>query len=406
MDELQEMYPNIDISKQVSLLGTLNQIYNETKTQFVIIIDEWDVLFRDCKDTKIQNEYLDLLRSLFKSPYSNEFIALAYLTGILPIKRTTTQSALNNFDEYTMITPGPLARFIGFNEDEVQALCQKYNMDYTKVKHWYDGYTLTKYHVYNPRAVVSVMNYGVFQSYWTKTSSYESINNLIQMNFDGLKEAVIDMLGGNKVEVNTNSFQNDMESFRDKDDVLTALIHLGYLAYDSTWNSVFIPNEEIRQEFVIALKEDKWNELIEFEKESDTIFEATLEMDNETVASGIERIHNRFSSNFTYHNENALSNILTLAYLSTLKYYFKPQRELPTGRGFADFVYIPKPQYKEYYPALVVELKWNQSVESAMDQIHAKKYFESIEDYTDHLLLVGINYDKKTKVHTCKIEHA
>ena len=278
-------------------------------------------------------------------------------------------------------------------------------MDYAKVKHWYDGYSLREYHVYNPRAVVSLIQYGTFQSYWTKTSSYESINNLIQMNFDGLKEAIIDMLSGSEVEVRTTTFQNDMVSFKNKDDVLTALIHLGYLSYNANINSVFIPNEEIRQEFVDAVSEDKWNELIEFEKESDEIFMATLEMDNDTVASGIEKIHNRFSSNFTYHNENALSNVLTLAYLSTLKYYFKPQRELPTGRGFADFVYIPKPQYKEYYPALVVELKWNQSVESAMDQIHEKKYFESIEDYTDNLLLVGINYDKKNKIHTCKIEH-
>lgn len=260
-------------------------------------------------------------------------------------------------------------------------------------------------HVYNPKAVVSYLNFHILQSYWTQTSSYESINSLIKMNFDGLKDAIIQMLSGSQVEVRTTTFQNDMISFKNKDDVLTALVHLGYLGYNQTYRTVFIPNEEIRQEFVNSVSEDKWNDLILFEKESSKILDATLDLDEETVAIGIEKIHNTYASNITYHNENSLSCVLTLAYLSTLKYYFKPIRELPTGRGFADFVYIPKPEYKEYYPALLVELKWNQNVQSALDQIQNKEYPQSIQDYTENLLLIGINYDKKTKKHIVKIRH-
>lgn len=251
---------------------------------------------------------------------------------------------------------------------------------------------------------MSLFTLGVFQSYWAQTSSYESIHSLIQMNFDGLKEAVLEMLSGNEVKMQTTSFQNDMVSFKNMDDVLTALVHLGYLGYNQTYKTAFIPNEEIRQEFVNSVSEDKWNDLIQFERESDTILEATFQMETEVVAQQMEKIHNTYASNIAYHNENSLSSVLTIAYLSTLKYYFKPIRELPTGRGFADFVYIPKPEYKDYYPALLVELKWNHNVQSALDQIKEKVYPQSIREYTDNLLLVGITYDSKTKEHRCKIE--
>lgn len=297
-----------------------------------------------------------------------------------------------------------MASFIGFTEGEVKGLSNKYNIDFERIKKWYDGYYLNHQHVYNPKAVVSLFTLGVFQSYWAQTSSYESIHSLIQMDFDGLKEAVLEMLSGNEVKMQTTSFQNDMISFKNMDDVLTALVHLGYLGYNQTYKTVFIPNEEIRQEFVNSVSEDKWNDLIQFEKESDTILEATCQMKTEVVAKQMEKIHNTYASNIAYHYENSLSSVLTIAYLSTLKYYFKPIRELPTGRGFADFVYIPKPEYKDDYPALLVELKWNYNVQSALDQIKEKVYPQSIQEYTNNLLLVGINYDPKTKEHRCKIE--
>ena len=405
MKELHEAYPDIDYSNIISLSGTLAQINDKTQNQFAIIIDEWDVLIRDnANNKKLQDEYIDFLRGLFKGSIPSRYVALAYLTGILPIKRTTTQSALNNFNEFTMVSPKKLAPYFGFLKEEVQRLCNKYEMDFKEVKKWYDGYLLKGEHVYNPRAVVNSMEDQELQSYWTQTSSYESINDLIKMNFDGLKETIIDMLSGNQVEIQTMTFQNDMTSFKNKDDVLTALVHLGYLGYNQKFRSVFIPNEEIRQGFKNAVSEDKWNDLIEFEKESNQVLEATLDMDEEGLASSIEKVHNTYASNVYYHNENSLSSVLTIAYLSTMKYYFKPVRELPTGRGFADFVYIPKPEYKEEYPALLVELKWNKNVEAAIDQIKEKKYFESLDGYIDHVLLVGINYDKKTKRHTVKIE--
>ena len=406
LDELRGIYPDALPQEVVTLPDALSRVKERTGQKFVVIIDEWDVIIRDGAITEnIQDEYLNFLRGMFKGVEPTKYIQLAYLTGILPIKKERAQSAVNNLDEFTMLQADELAPYIGFTENEVKGLCEKYNRDFDKVKKWYDGYLLGNEHVYNPKAVVSYLNFHILQSYWTQTSSYESINSLIKMNFDGLKDAIIQMLSGSQVEVRTTTFQNDMISFKNKDDVLTALVHLGYLGYNQTYRTVFIPNEEIRQEFVNSVSEDKWNDLILFEKESSKILDATLDLDEETVAIGIEKIHNTYASNITYHNENSLSCVLTLAYLSTLKYYFKPIRELPTGRGFADFVYIPKPEYKEYYPALLVELKWNQNVQSALDQIQNKEYPQSIQDYTENLLLIGINYDKKTKKHIVKIRH-
>ena len=403
--ELRDIYGAVIPEHVDKVSGALSYISAATGNKFVIIIDEWDVLIRDEAANKaVQDEYIDFLRNLFKGVEPTKFIALAYITGILPIKKYKTQSALNNFDEYTMIGPGLMAPWIGFTEGEVKVLCEKYQKDFAEVKRWYDGYQLEDYHVYNPRAVVSLMLQGTFQSYWTQTGTYESILPLINMDFDGLRSAIIDMLAGDAVVVIPYFFQNDMVSFRGKDDVLTLLIHLGYLGYNQKRNQAFVPNEEIRFEFAMATKVNKWSELISFQKESRALLEAVLDEDTEAVAEMMENIHNQYTSVIQYNDENSLSSVLTIAFLGTMDYYFKPIRELPTGRGFADFVYLPKPAYREDYPALVVELKWNRCAETALQQIKEKRYAESLREYAGNVLLVGINYDKKTKAHSCSIE--
>ena len=185
---------------------------------------------------------------------------------------------------------------------------------------------------------------------------------------------------------------------------MTYMIHLGYLGYDQTEKIAFVPNEEIRQELTAAVESRGWNEMLAFQQDSEHLLDATLDMDGMAVAAQIGKIHNEYVSVIQYHNENSLSSVLTLAYLSAMQYYFKPIRELPTGRGFADFVFIPKPEYSASYPAMVVELKWNKDSATALQQIKDKQYPESILNYTGDILLVGINYDKGTKEHQCMIE--
>ena len=405
LKELKEYYPEISGEEIRSLPEALSRINAATGQKFIVIIDEWDVLIRDeALRQDVQKDYIRFLRGMFKGSEPSKFIHLAYLTGILPIKREKTQSALNNFDEFTMLSAGNLASYVGFTEEEVKNLAKKYHQDFYKVKTWYDGYLLNGYQVYNPRAVVSVMLRGEFKSYWSETASYESVVPLINMDYDGLKTAIIEMLSGNMVEVDASSFQNDMVNFANKDDVLTYLIHLGYLAYDQENQKAFIPNEEIRQEVLKATKRKKWNEFLRFQQESSELLDATLDMDQEAVAEKIEKIHMEYASMIQYNDENSLSSVLTIGYLSAMQYYFKPVRELPTGRGFADFVFLPKKEYVQEYPALVVELKWNKNAHTALQQIKERKYPESIRPYTGEILLVGINYDKKTKKHQCVME--
>ena len=403
--ELKEIYPQ-QLSEKVQMLpDALSRIRELTGHKFVIIIDEWDVLIRDeAANQKVQEAYINFLRGMFKGTEPTKYIALAFLTGILPIKKLKTQSALNNFEEFTMLNAKAFSEYVGFTDEEVRGLCRRYGRDYEAVKRWYDGYLLDGRPVYNPKAVVEVLRWNRYQSYWSETGSYELLVPLINMDFDGLKTAIIEMLSGNSVEIDPTTFQNDMVNFTCRDDILTCLIHLGYLGYDQDTHSAFVPNEEIRQELAKAVKRKKWNEFLTFQQESSELLDATLDMDTDTVARSIEKIHNEYASAIQYNNENSLSSILSIGYLSTMRYYFKPIREFPAGRGFADFVYLPKPEYSRDYPALVVELKWNQNAQTAIRQIKNRQYPEAVANYTDNILLVGISYDKKQKTHNCVIE--
>ena len=402
--ELLELYPNTVLPEIVSLPDVLAAINQKSGGKFIILMDEWDCLIRDeANNTKVQEEYINLLKGLFKGANSTEFIHLAYLTGILPIKKTQTQSSLNNFDEFTMLDAKILAPYIGFTEAEVIGLCKKYDRDFAETKRWYDGYVLAGEHIYNPKAVVSLMMWGEFQSYWPMTGTYKSIISLLEMNFDELRTAIIKILSGETVEIKTSSYQNDMTTFKNKDDILTALIHLGYLAYHKSEKTAFIPNEEIRSELFEAVQENQWNEFTRLQLKSEKLVSATLDMDCETVASMIEEFHMEYVSIIQYNNENSLSSVVSIAYLAAMQHYFKPIRELPSGRGFADLVFFPRMEYPDM-PALLVELKWNKSADTAIRQIKERNYMKALEGYSGNILFVGINYDKKDTRHSCFIE--
>lgn len=264
VSELRETYPEVNLVENSTIYGAMARINTVLGKQFIVIIDEWDVLIRDeSANGKVQKAYINFLRGMFKGSEPTKYIQLAYLTGILPIKKIKTQSALNNFDEFTMLDAGRLVSFVGFTEDEVKTLCEKYRMDFEQVKKWYDGYCLGECHIYNPIAVVNLVTKGKFKSYWSETGTYEAIVPLLNMDFEGLKTAIIEMLGGSRAEIDVSSFQNDMVSFANRDDVLTYLIHLGYLGYDEDAEAAFVPNEEIRQELTKAIRRNAWDEMIQ-----------------------------------------------------------------------------------------------------------------------------------------------
>ncbi|WP_343220372.1 AAA family ATPase [Pilosibacter fragilis] len=320
LDELRGIYPDALPQEVVTLPDALSRVKERTGQKFVVIIDEWDVIIRDgAMIENIQDEYLNFLRGMFKGVEPTKYIQLAYLTGILPIKKERAQSAVNNLDEFTMLQADELAPYIGFTENEVKGLCEKYNRDFDKVKKWYDGYLLDGYQVYNPKAVVSVMTKGRFRSYWSETGSYEVVVPLICMNYDGLKNAIIEMLSGSEVKVDTATFKNDPAKIQNRDDVITYLIHLGYLGYNEDSESAFVPNEEIRQELITAVRSSNWDELIAFQQESRKLLTATLSMDEKQVAAEIDKFHSQYASMIQYNDENSLSSIITIAYLGAMQ---------------------------------------------------------------------------------------
>ena len=239
----------------------LQDIYEQSGIPFVIIIDEWDCVIRNSENKELVHKYLQFLHSLFKSEESKAFLALAYITGILPIKKIQDESALNNFREYTMLKSKPITEYYGFTEDEVKDLCKKYDMDFDSTKAWYNGYLIDGKHMYNPNSVSPAMEVGEFDSYWKNTSSFASNNTFITMNYAGLKDDVLTMLSGKKVMVDPRSFQNDLFEIHSKDDALTALIHLGYLGYDADRKSAYVPNYEVAESFQMALKTGEWTEI-------------------------------------------------------------------------------------------------------------------------------------------------
>lgn len=400
IDELKEFYSDKLSEKDRVLSMALNKIYSRTKEGFIFIIDEWDCILRDNRySVDDQKKYLDFIRNLLKD---KAYVALAYMTGILPIKKYGTHSALNMFDEYSMTRPFEYAQFIGFTETEVKELCEKYQVDFDTMKSWYDGYVFPEAgHIYNPKSVVDSIRRKCFASYWTQTETYEALKIYIDLNYDGLKDAIVQMLAGEKITIDYETFQNDMTTFQSRDDVLTLLVHLGYLAYDSVGQQVSIPNSEIRAEFVRAIKNCKWKEVMNALEQSERLLTATWNRDEKTVAEILDIVHSENTSILTYNDENSLSCVISIAYYSAMKEYTKI-REFPTGKGFADIVYLPKAHSGK--PAMIVELKCGVSAEGAIAQMKDKKYVESLKEYQGNLLLVGINYDRGSKKHTCVIE--
>lgn len=403
--ELKWNYP--DVVDGNSLIFAMQDVYAHTGCPFVILIDEWDCLFREyAQDKEAQKKYLDFLRGWLKD---KDYVALAYMTGILPIKKYGSHSALNMFTEYSMTDPGPLAEFFGFTEDEVQGLCAEYEMNFEEARAWYNGYKLIShsrkgdkiYSMYSPKSMVEAMLRHKYGPYWNQTETYEALKIYIQMNMDGLKDAIVKMLAGESIQINTGTFSNDMTTFATKDDVLTLLVHLGYLTYDSETESVSIPDKEVSQEYINAISTMDWHEVIRSVQDSKKLLESLWMLDGEAVAAGIDKAHNEISI-LQYNDENSLSCTINLAFYFAREYY-TIIRELPTGKGFADICLIPRKLYADK-PAVVIELKWDKDVRGAIEQIKEKQYVEALREYHGNLLLAGIDYDRKTKKHTCMIE--
>jgi len=390
-------YPGIDYLDTTRLPDVLNDVFAQTGETFIFVIDEWDCIFREYKENKKgQRAYLDFIRLLLKD---RAYVELAYMTGILPVKKYGTHSALNMFDEISMIDCKDYSEFMGFTDAEVKSLCEKFNADYSKMKKWYDGYHMRDgISTYSPRSVTASINNHDFSNYWSQTETYEALKVYLDLNYDGLKDTVVGLLAGNSMPVKTRPFQNDMSSFSSKDDVLTLLIHLGYLGYRCETAEIYIPNSEVRDTFLDSVENSDWGSVTKLFDHSKALLEATWEMNEEKVAAFLENSHYE-TSILQYNDENALAYTVNLAYIAAGEFY-TVIRELPAGKGYADIAFVPKTDK----PAMLIELKYDKTAETAITQIKERKYPRGLENYLDNLLLVAVNYDRNTKKHECIIQ--
>lgn len=402
--ELKREFADVTYYEE-DLVSVIEEIYAQTHSFFVFIIDEWDCIFRvKGEDTEAQKLYLNFLRDLLKN---QPYCILAYMTGILPIKKYGEHSALNMFDEYSMTNQRELAEFTGFTEEEVQSLCVSYGMPYDRMKQWYDGYDLKGVQIYNPRSVVMSLLGHDFDSYWTKTETYEALKKYIQMDMYHLKALITQLISGSHIRINPDKFQNDMSTFASVDDVFTLLVHLGYLTYDFENKTVSIPNQEVQKEFINCIEDGGWEPVMDAIRNSETLLQATIDGKEEYVAEMIEQVHQENISILKYNDENSMSCVLSLAYYAARKDYVM-YRELAGGKGFADIVFVPR-KFRDV-PAIVVELKWDKSSDAAIAQIKKKQYMQSLKDYHGQVILAGINYDSTDstkddyKRHSCSIE--
>lgn len=409
ISKLSTAFPSVfENNNFTSIKEALRAIYQAGFGKFVVVIDEWDMLLRECGDNEnLTKDYINLLRSLFKDSDFSYIFALVYMTGILPIKRYKTQSALNNFDEYTMLDPGEIEDTFGFTEDEVKEICSKSKIDFEQAKMWYDGYHFEQFDIYNPYAIANLVKHKKFKSYWSKSSTTEPVIDCLNCNFDGLRDEIMQLVSGCKLtkEIDIDQTKIIPDEFAELDDVLVYLVHLGYLSFNQDSQTVSIPNQEIRSEFEVALKTCNWTEYNEEIKKSDELIEATLGYrDVQRMAKLIGEFHQSHTSILDYNNEEDLKYTVLGAFFSAIKYYNKPLLEQPTGKGFADIIYLPNYENYRSKPALIIELKNGHSAEDALNQIKDKNYVDFVKPYAKGALLIGINYDPKTKEHSCIIE--
>ena len=402
-EDVLAAYPEIKADESADLMDLLLQINKTTGERFVFIIDEWDAICREFKPgTPAMDRYVSWLRRMFKAVTGKYVFAFVYMTGILPIKKYKTESALNNFCEYSMVSPGNLAQFFGFTLDETKALAEKYGMNFDELEKWYDGYQIgPQPSMFNPNSVIQALRNEWCESYWGKTGATDAVADYIKMNFEGLKDDIISMLAGGRCKVDPKGFKNDISEIYSRDDALTLLIHLGYLSYDRVKKECFIPNLEVSGEMENAIRTNNWEPVVNALGKSEQLLQATLDGDEEVVARGVDAAHDENTSILSYNNENSLACVLSIAYYYAKNDYIM-YRELPSGKGFADIVLIPRKHVDS--PAIILELKVNKDADSAIAQIKRKQYPAKVAEYTDRLLLVGINYDRDTKQHQCRIE--
>lgn len=350
-DDLKELYPHL---KQENF-RSLPDLLSATDDEFIFIIDEWDYIFSHDLYEGNHGDFLEFIRDLLKD---RPYVALAYMTGVLPVKKYSTGSALNMFDEYTMLNDPLFDEYFGFTEEEVAILCDKQSkVTPDEIAEWYNGYlTDDGRSIYNPRSVVLALINGKCRSYWTKTGKMDEVLFFLKYNIGEVRDDVIRMVNHMPVRIEIlDEYTAGQKSPTNRLEIYAAMIIYGFLSYHN--GELKIPNKELMLEFQKALKDDDFGYVAELVRNSDEILNATLDRNADAVAAYLHNIHNSEIPVLKYNDENSLSCVVTLAYLSARNKY-RIEREEKSGKGFADFIFYPR---RKDLPGIIIELKANGS---------------------------------------------
>lgn len=413
--EMRKIWPSAtsDCTTIQEMMASIREV---TGLQFVICLDEWHAIYRmDEDDDEAQKMWIDFLRAIVKGTNAKNYIALAYMTGVLPIRNYASESPLNNFYEYNVFDSSPFETYYGFTEDEVRNLCSKYDMNFEMMKHWYDGYEYEQtffensrrfnrtISIYNPNSVIRSIFSGKYSCYWNDTGSLEPVERYIQLDIEGVRSSIVRMIAGEWCEFEQVFFNKTFNNLTSFSAVMTMLAHLGYITYDSKLGRGRIPNEEIRKAMALAAQSCRWDEVSKSIFHSKRFIDAIIAGNAPQVAETLSHIHSDIASILTYNDENALACTVMYACYTARKDYFI-FRELPSGVGFVDIALIPLPH--RGLPAILIELKWNKDADAAITQIHHRRYTSAFDGFEGDIIIVGVSYDKNSadKMHNCKIE--
>ena len=396
ISDIVKYYPNINPNE----FFTVGDMLESTGDQFIFVLDEWDYIFSKELFQENQDDFLEFLTFLLKD---KPYVLLCYMTGVLPIKRYSSGSALNMFDEFTFLKDRRFGEFFGFTTDEVSTLCDENQyMDFEKLEVWYNGYTTANgVKIYNPRSVVKALENNYCESYWTNTGAMDEVSQYLKYNILEIRDDVIRMVAGEEIDIIINEeFRAGQRTPKTKEEIYSAMIVLGFLSYNDGY--LKIPNKELMIEFEKALRDKSFGYVSEIIENSRTMLKATVNKDTTTVEKILHDIHNSEIPILQYNDENSLSCVITLAYLSARDTY-RVEREEKTGKGYADFTFHPR---RKNDTAFIVELKKDEVPEVAINQIREKEYIQKFkaENEGKEVLAVAICYDSKKKEHYCKIE--
>jgi len=397
---------------------------NEDDTSFIFVIDEWDaVLHEEFMREGDKRSYLAFLSALLKG---QPYVTLAYMTGVLPIAKYTSGSALNMFEEYNVASSPLFCEYFGFSDAEVDELFERYlnncanvtspiipSFSRDELRDWYDGYSgYGSTSIYNPRSIVSALQNNLVSSYWTNTGPFDEVSNTIQENVDAIREDIVHLVAGERIKTKVREFSATSASSTTKEELFSRMVVFGFLTSltavePNATVEVWIPNKELLLQFQEALNRKEMGYVYHLAQESSRLLKATLQRDSETIVSILKSAHDQEIPLLRYNNEGDLGALISLMYLSARDTY-EMRREDKAGGGFADITFVPK---NSTQTGFIVELKKDATPKAAISQIRKRGYLArfgpdiaGIMRTTGEVLAVGITYNSKTKTHSCKIE--